>query len=105
LNRTPKHQGKRWTPPTKAKLPELAKGNTPTGLIAHEPGRSKPAVYPQASKLSFSLEPTNQRATSTYAGTAARVVRHWVTNLRFGVQPFDRPRNPLRSVESVASTR
>jgi hypothetical protein len=60
MAKTPKNQGKPWTPPANAELRKLAKGNTPTGLIAYELGRSKPAVYAQASELGVSLKPTNQ---------------------------------------------
>lgn len=60
MAKTPKNQGKPWTPPADATLRKLAKGNTPTGLIAHELGRSKAAVYAHASDLGVSLKPVNQ---------------------------------------------
>lgn len=60
MAKTPKNDGKPWTPPADAQLRKLAKGNTPTGLIAHELGRSKAAVYAHASNLGVSLKPTNQ---------------------------------------------
>ena len=53
-------QGKQWTPAQEKKLKELAKGNTPTGLIAHALGRSPGAVQQKASDLGVSLKPVNQ---------------------------------------------
>ncbi|MBP8945272.1 MAG: hypothetical protein KBG25_05125 [Paludibacteraceae bacterium] len=38
----------------------MVKGNTPTGLIAHQLGRSEDAVRSKASNLNISLKPTNQ---------------------------------------------
>lgn len=60
MAKTPPNSGKQWTPADEAKLRKLAKGNTPTGLIAHELGRSEGAVYQHASEMDVSLKPTNQ---------------------------------------------
>lgn len=60
MAKTPTNQGKVWTPADDAKLRKLAKHNTPTGLIAHELGRSEGAVYSHASELDVSLKPVNQ---------------------------------------------
>jgi hypothetical protein len=60
MAKTPKNDGRHWTSSHNARLRERARGNTPTGLIAWELGRSKSAVYSQASELGVSLRPTNQ---------------------------------------------
>jgi hypothetical protein len=56
----PEHANERWTKPQEALLKKRAKGNTPTGLIADELGRSKSAVQSKASDVDVSLKPTNQ---------------------------------------------
>jgi hypothetical protein len=60
MAKTPKNHGKAWTPANDKTLKELAKGNTPTGLIAYKMGRSEDAVRSRASEKSVSLKPTNQ---------------------------------------------
>jgi len=60
MAKTPVNQGKQRTPQNVRQLRDLAKWNTPTGLIGHELGRSKEAVYTKASDLGISLHPTNQ---------------------------------------------
>jgi hypothetical protein len=60
MAKTPKNQGKVWTPENLKELSKLAKGNTPTGLIAHELGRSEAAVYAKAAEEKISLKPVNQ---------------------------------------------
>ena len=60
MAKTPPNSGKDWTPADEAKLRKLARGNTPTGLIAHDLGRSEAAVRSKASELDVSLKPTNQ---------------------------------------------
>lgn len=55
-----KNSGKKWTAQEVKKLKSLANGNTPTGLIAHQLGRTEPAVYSKASEEGVSLKPTNQ---------------------------------------------
>lgn len=60
MSKAPKHHNRRWTPQDIAKLEKLAKGNTPTRLIAYELDRSEPAVYSKASAEGIGLKPTNQ---------------------------------------------
>lgn len=54
------NSGKKWTSGDERKLKDLARGNTPTGLIAHKLGRSKNGVQSKASDLGISLKPTNK---------------------------------------------
>lgn len=56
----PKNHGKQWTPTDIKELKELAKSNTPTGLIAHKLGRTEDAIAAKASEKNISLKPTNQ---------------------------------------------
>lgn len=56
----PNREGKNWTPKEVSTLRDLAKRNTPTGLIADKLGRTEPAVYSKASDKNVSLKPTNQ---------------------------------------------
>ena len=60
MAKTPKNNGKQWTENDVTKLEKLVKGNTPTGLIAYELGRSEDAVRSKSSVLDISLKPTNQ---------------------------------------------
>ena len=60
MKNTPKNQGKKWSKTEVTKLKKLAKGNTPTGLIAYNLGRSESSVYSKASNENISLKPTNQ---------------------------------------------
>lgn len=60
MAKTPPKSGQQWTNTEVAKLQKLAKGNTPTGLIAHDLGRSEAAVRSKASEQNVSLKPTNQ---------------------------------------------
>ena len=55
-----KNGGNQWTPSDESKLKKLAKGNTPTRLIAHKLGRTEGAIYAKANSLNVSLKPTNQ---------------------------------------------
>jgi hypothetical protein len=57
---TPPNHGKPWTPKDDKTLRHLAKGNTPTGLMAHNMGRTEDAVRSHASEVHVSLKPTNQ---------------------------------------------
>jgi hypothetical protein len=50
----------KWTPEQISKLEELAKANTPTGLIASELGKDKDAIFNKAQELHISLKPVNQ---------------------------------------------
>jgi len=60
MAKTPKNHGKVWTPADDTKLDKLIKQNTPTGLIAHELGRTEGAVYSHTSDTDRSLKSTNQ---------------------------------------------
>jgi hypothetical protein len=60
MAKTPKNHGTAWTPEDLAQLAKLAKGNTPTGLIAHAMGRTEAAVRAKASEEEVSLKPVNQ---------------------------------------------
>ena len=60
MAQTPENHGKSWTPDDEEKLRDLASRNTPTGLIAHELGRTEGAVYSHASDIGVSLKPVNQ---------------------------------------------
>jgi hypothetical protein len=57
---TPKNHGKEWTNSDLSNLKKLAKGNTPTGLIAYELGRTSDSIRTKASQEDISLKPTNQ---------------------------------------------
>jgi hypothetical protein len=56
----PPNHNKAWTPGQNRQLRELARGNTPTGLLAYKLGRTEDAVRSQASAIRLSLKPTNQ---------------------------------------------
>jgi hypothetical protein len=56
----PKNHGKQSTPTEIKELKNLSKGNTPTGLIAHELGRTEDSIRSKASEKNISLKPTNQ---------------------------------------------
>jgi hypothetical protein len=60
MAKTPPNQGRPWTSKDNRLLGRLAKGNTPTGLIANDLGRSEAAVRSRASELRVSLKPVNQ---------------------------------------------
>lgn len=60
MAKTPEKQRQPWTGPDKQKLRELARGNTPTRVIAIKLERTPAAVQNQASKQGTSLKPTNQ---------------------------------------------
>jgi hypothetical protein len=60
MAKTPENNGKQWSDKDVNKLEKLVKGNTPTGLIAYELGRSEEAIRSKASNLDISLKPTNQ---------------------------------------------
>lgn len=55
-----KNTGKQWKPEEVKKLKELAKGNTPTGVIGLKLKRTKSSIQNKASSLDISLRPTNQ---------------------------------------------
>lgn len=56
----PKNHGKPITPVVIQQVKELAKGNTPTGLIAMKTGRTVSSIQAIASTNNISLKPTNQ---------------------------------------------
>ena len=56
----PKNSGKPWTPAQVQQLDTLAKGNTPTRVIALKMQRTPAAVQSKASTEGISLKPTNQ---------------------------------------------
>ena len=60
MAKTPRNSNKPWTAPQIAKLERLAQGNTPTGLIAWELGRSPAAVRSKASEERVSHDPPNR---------------------------------------------
>lgn len=60
MAKEPANHGKHWTGKEEKELRDLAKGNTPTRLIAWEMKRTEDAVRAKASDLNLSLKPTNQ---------------------------------------------
>jgi hypothetical protein len=60
MAKEPPNSGKPWSGKDVSELKRLAKGNTPTGLIAHKLGRSEDAVRSKASDEDVSLKPVNQ---------------------------------------------
>ena len=60
MAKPPANHGKQWTPNDVQQLKQLAKGNTPTGLIAHKMGRTEDSIRSKASEADVSLKPTNQ---------------------------------------------
>jgi len=60
MAKKPPNSGKPWSRGEDQRLRELARGNTPTGLIANDLGRSEDAVRSHASELDVSLKPTNR---------------------------------------------
>jgi hypothetical protein len=60
MSKSTRNTGKAWKPANNKQLRELARGNTPTGVIGLKLGRTEDAVRSQASRLGVSLKPTNQ---------------------------------------------
>lgn len=56
----PKNNGKPWTAAQVQQLETMAKGNTPTRVIALKMQRTPSAVQNKASIEGISLKPTNQ---------------------------------------------
>jgi len=52
--------GKSWTSEQIKMLKDLAKRNTPTGLIAYKEKRTEDAIRSKASEIGLSLDPTNK---------------------------------------------
>ena len=59
MAKQPLKSGKDWSKEDVSKLRDLARSNTPTGLIAYKLGRSDNAIRSKASKKGISLKPTN----------------------------------------------
>lgn len=57
---SPRKNGTTWTPADVTNLRTLARGNTPTRVIALKLARTPGAVSTKASNLGVSLKPTNQ---------------------------------------------
>lgn len=55
-----RNNGKPWTPAQVKQLRQLAKGNTPTGVIGLKIGKSKTAIQSKATREGISLRPTNR---------------------------------------------
>jgi hypothetical protein len=55
-----RNAGKPWSPADDRKLADLARRNTPTGVIGFELGRTPDAIYSRASERNVSLKPTNR---------------------------------------------
>jgi hypothetical protein len=60
MAKKPENQNKRWTQAAENELRKLAKGNTPTPLIAYKLKRSEDGVRSKASEIDVSLKPTNK---------------------------------------------
>lgn len=60
MTKAPKNHGQEWTSADEAKLRQLARGNTPTGLMGYELGRTADAVRSHASAMGLSLNPSNR---------------------------------------------
>lgn len=56
----PANQGKAWTGAQNVQLKQLAKGDTPTPLIAYKMGRTPAAIQSKAQALNISLKPVNK---------------------------------------------
>lgn len=60
MAKTPAKHGQSWTATDEIQLKKLAKGNTPTGLIAYKLERTEDAIRSKASEIDISLKPVNQ---------------------------------------------
>jgi hypothetical protein len=60
MAKKPANQGKAWTSTQESQLRKLAKGDTPTRLMAYKLGRTPAAVQAKAQDLSVSLKPINK---------------------------------------------
>lgn len=56
----PHPEGKHWNGAEIQQMKKLAKGNTPTGLIADKLGRTEDAIYSEASEQDITLKSTNK---------------------------------------------
>lgn len=60
MAKKPKNHGKEWSKADIDKLKKLVKGNTPTGLLAYELGRTENSIRSKSSDINLSLKPTNK---------------------------------------------
>lgn len=60
MSKSTRNAGKTWTPAEVKQLRNLAKGNTPTGVIGLKIGRTPAGVSSKASEKGISLAPTNR---------------------------------------------
>jgi hypothetical protein len=60
MSKSTRNKGKHWSPAEVKQLGQLAKGNTPTGVIGLKLGRTKPGVQAKASEKGISLAPPNR---------------------------------------------
>lgn len=60
MAKKPINQNKSWTKDQESQLNKLAKGNTPTPLIAYKLGRTVGSVQAEAQRLGISLKPINK---------------------------------------------
>jgi len=60
MSKSTRNSGKLWSQEEVKQLKELAKGNTPTGVIGLKLGRTEDAIRNKASAEAVSLKPTNQ---------------------------------------------
>jgi hypothetical protein len=61
MAKKPSNHGKAWTPANVQTLKKLAKGNTPTRVIALKMNRTPASIQSKAAGAGISLKPTNQR--------------------------------------------
>jgi hypothetical protein len=60
MSKSTKNSGKEWTKSDASNLKDLAKHNTPTGVIGLKLGRTENSIRSKASELNISLKPVNQ---------------------------------------------
>jgi hypothetical protein len=60
MTKSTSNTGKTWTGADRAKLRDLARGNTPTRVIGLKLRRTPDAVCSKASEMGVSLKPANQ---------------------------------------------
>jgi hypothetical protein len=60
MSKSTRNSGKPWSLDDVKSLKQLAKGNTPTGVMSIQLGRTEDAIRAKASELGVSLKPTNQ---------------------------------------------
>jgi len=60
MSKSTKNSCKEWTKSGASNLKDLAKHNTPTGVIGLKLGRTENSIRSKASELNISLKPVNQ---------------------------------------------